>query len=71
MIREARKITVTRDAKLKDLKDLISGKLLNPINGENKKIIVFSSFADTTKYLYENISKFVKEKFELETALVT
>ena len=71
MIREARKITVNRDAKLKDLKDLITGKIKNPINDNNKKIIIFSSFADTTKYLYQNISKFVKEEFWLESALVT
>jgi ERCC4-related helicase len=63
MIHEARNITVTRDAKLKDLKDLISDKIQNPINADNKKIILFSSFADTAKYLYQHISLFAQKEY--------
>jgi ERCC4-related helicase len=71
MIKEARKITVNRDAKLQDLKKLIKEKITNPINRDNKKFIIFSSFADTAKYLYENISVYVKKEFSLESALIT
>lgn len=71
MIKEARKITVNRDAKLQDLKKLIKEKIANPINKNNNKFIIFSSFADTAKYLYENISVYVKKEFSLESALVT
>lgn len=71
MVKEARKITVDRDAKLKDLKDLIVNKIENPINKDNKKIIIFSSFADTAKYLYENISVYAKKRFWIDSALIT
>lgn len=71
MIYEARNITVDRDSKLNDLKNLIKNKIENPINNNNNKFLIFSSFADTAKYLYENISKFVKEEYSIETALVT
>lgn len=49
-------IDANRDAKLNDLKQLIANKINNPINKNNKKIIVFSAFADTVKYLYENLN---------------
>jgi ERCC4-related helicase len=71
MISEARNITIDRDSKLNDLKNLIKNKIENPINNNNNKFLIFSSFADTAKYLYENISKYVKEEYFIETALVT
>ena len=36
-----------------------------------KKLIIFTAFADTAEYLYNNISNFVKQKFSLNTAMVT
>lgn len=60
-----------RDAKLKDLKNLIVEKVSNPINGTNKKVIIFSAFADTVKYLYEQLSKWIKEELNLYSAQVT
>lgn len=64
-------ITPQHDTKLKDLLDLISHKIENPINGNNKKILVFSAFSDTAEYLYENVSGFILEKYGLNTALLT
>jgi hypothetical protein len=55
-------IDSSRDAKLRDLKELISNKIKHPINPGNKKIIVFSAFADTVKYLYENLNGWILEK---------
>lgn len=49
-------IDTSKDAKLRDLKELIINKINNPINANNKKIVIFSAFADTVKYLYENLS---------------
>ena len=40
-------ITPEKDAKLIDLENIIKGKLENPINEGNKKIIIFTAFADT------------------------
>ena len=42
-----------------------------PINAGNKKIIIFTAFADTAQYLYEHVSKYAKEEFGLDTALIT
>ena len=64
-------ITPEYDTKLQTLLALISKKIEHPINGDNKKILIFSAFSDTAEYLYENVSVFVKEKYGLDTALVT
>lgn len=71
LIFEVDKITPDEDEKLQTLMQLIKDKINNPINGNNKKIIIFSAFADTAEYLYGNISKYVKGNFGLESALVT
>lgn len=64
-------ITPEYDTKLQVLKETISNKIENPINPDNKKIIIFTAFADTADYLYLQIKNFVKEKFKLHTALIT
>jgi len=64
-------ITPEHDSKLQKLLDVISKKVTNPINGDNKKIIIFSAFADTAGYLYDNVSTFVKQKFGLNSAMIT
>lgn len=55
-------VDASRDAKLNDLKTLILEKLHNPINKNNNKVIVFSAFADTVKYLYSNLSAWLLEQ---------
>lgn len=68
---EAAKITAERDAKLYELKNLIKEKENNPLNVGNKKVIIFTAFADTAKYLYENISEWALQDFNIHSALVT
>lgn len=58
------------DLKLIELKKLITNKIENPINTGNKKVLIFSAFADTATYLYKNIAPWLKEKFGLYTAKV-
>lgn len=58
------------DAKLNDLKTVLENKISNPMNSGNKKVIIFTAFADTAEYLYEQIMPWVREKFGLYTALV-
>src|SRR5574344_625961 len=70
LLSEAQKITVERDAKLQDLKSVILDKINTPINPDNKKIIIFSAFADTAIYLYENLASWVKSEFNLYSAMV-
>ena len=64
-------ITPERDTKLQKLLEIISNKINSPINPGNKKVIVFSAFADTAEYLFENVSAYVKEKFDIDSAMVT
>lgn len=64
-------ITPEHDSKLQMLIEDIRNKFANPINGNNKKIIVFTAFSDTAQYLYENIAPLIKERTGLNTALVS
>lgn len=64
-------ITPEYDSKLQELFRVIKNKLENPINQDNKKIIIFTAFADTAEYLFDNVSKYVKENFGLNTAMVS
>lgn len=64
-------ITPEHDTKLQTLLQLLSDKIENPINEGNKKVLVFSAFSDTADYLFENVSAFVKQKYGLDTALIT
>ncbi|MCP5405183.1 MAG: DEAD/DEAH box helicase family protein [Pseudomonadaceae bacterium] len=65
------KITPEDDAKLQHLRGQVFGKIDNPINPKNKKILIFTAYADTANYLYENLSKTVLENRHLHTAKVT
>jgi SNF2 family DNA or RNA helicase len=67
----AKQVDSHRDAKLRDLKQIIAKKVTSPINKRNKKIIIFTAFADTAQYLYENLSESIKQKFGLYSALIT
>ncbi len=44
------------DAKLQHLKAHIREKIDNPINGNNRKVLIFTAFADTANYIYNNIA---------------
>jgi len=68
---EMRKITPPDDAKLACLKELIAGKLQKPINPGNRKVLIFTAFADTAGYLYDNLTPYIKNQFNLHTAIVT
>ena len=71
LLDEMRKITPSDDAKLECLKDLIGRKLEEPINTGNRKVLIFTAFADTAGYLYDNLAPYIKQRFNLETAKVT
>lgn len=63
-------VTPDRDAKLHDLKKLISDKWKKPLNSSNKKVIVFTAFADTAKYLYDCLKDWAIKENQLNIALV-
>lgn len=67
---EMNKVCPGNDKKLCTLKEDINKKIEKPLNDNNKKIIIFTAFADTANYLYENISKYAKENFGIESAKI-
>ena len=64
-------VTPAHDSKLQKLLNVVEQKVNHPINDDNRKIIIFTAFADTAEYLYNNVSNFVKQKFSLNTAMIT
>ena len=64
-------ITPEYDNKLQVLLTDLANKINNPINPGNKKVIIFTAFADTAMYLYENVSEYIWKKFKLHTAVIT
>lgn len=71
LLTSAESVEASQDEKLRQLKELIRNKVQNPINGGNKKIIVFTAFADTAKYIYDNIEKWASTDLGINSALVT
>ena len=63
-------ITPEYDYKLNQLIHVIAEKEQHPINPGNKKVLIFTAFADTAEYLYANLAPRAKE-LGLNTALVT
>lgn len=70
LLSELGKVTPDQDYKLQTLKEIIDNKIANPINAGNKKIIIFSAFADTANYLYDNLNGWLKSKYGIETAMI-
>lgn len=71
LLREAREIEAARDLKLHKLMELIAAKCKQPINPGNTKVIVFTAFADTAEYLYENVAGWARQELGVYSALVT
>ena len=64
-------ITPEHDSKLQQLLKDIQDKFAHPINGNNRKIIIFTAFSDTAQYIYDNISQVILDKYCINTALVS
>lgn len=71
LLDEMKKISADHDAKLKTLRNIIDQKLVKPINTGNKKILIFTAFADTANYLYEHLHKHIFKHYQLNTAKIT
>jgi hypothetical protein len=59
------------DAKLLHLKNLLAEKLATPLNPGNKKVLIFTAFADTANYLYDNLAPDMLERHRLHCGKVT
>lgn len=64
-------ITPEHDTKLQQLVADLKNKFEHPINGSNKKVLIFTAFADTANYLYEQLSGRILNECGLHTALIT
>ena len=71
LLDDARKVDADKDAKLQKLKAVIEEKVNTPINEGNRKVVIFTAFADTAQYLYAHISPWANNRHKLESALVT
>ena len=67
----ARQVTADRDAKLAGLREAIGRKCRDPINSGNRKAIVFTAFADTAQYLYDELAPWAQDCLGVQSALVT
>ena len=64
-------ITPEHDSKLQQLISDLKDKFAHPINGNNKKVVVFTAFSDTAQYLYDCLADPIKKEYGLNVALVT
>ena len=71
LLAAANQVDASRDAKLAKLRDMVESKCRTPLNAGNRKIIIFTAFADTAQYLYEQLAPWAKAALDVETALVT
>ncbi len=71
ILKEMNRVTPEHDQKLQDLKQYIKNKIEFPINAGNKKVLIFTAFADTANYLYKNFIGCTKGELGLETAKLT
>lgn len=67
----ANDVTTERDAKLTRLKEVIRDKVNVPLNPGNKKVIIFTAFADTAQHLYAHLSTWAESELGIHSALVT
>lgn len=74
LLGETKAVTSQRDGKLAFLKDIIAAKVANPtINRDgnpNRKVLVFTAFADTARYLHEHVGRWAREELRVHTGLV-
>ncbi len=64
-------ITPRHDSKLQQLIEDLNQKFTHPINGENKKVLIFTAFSDTAEYLYSELAHHIHNKYGLNVAMVT
>ncbi|UKK73374.1 SNF2-related protein [Segatella bryantii] len=64
-------ITPEHDCKLQMLISDLKQKFLHPINDGNKKVLIFTAFADTADYIYEQLAERIKTECGLNVALIT
>ena len=74
LLEKTQSVNPTRDGKLAELKSLMATKVKAPTinrNGKpNRKMLVFTAFADTARYLHMNMAAWAKDELGIHSALV-
>jgi len=71
LLSAAKQVSAARDAKLQALREVIEQKCRAPLNPGNRKLLVFTAFADTAQYLYRELAGWAQKEFGIHAALVT
>ena len=71
LLNAARDIGADRDAKLAALREVIVRKVRQPLNPENRKVLIFSAFTDTADYLYRELAPWAQAELGLHSGIVT
>ncbi|CTQ51399.1 helicase-related protein [Jannaschia donghaensis] len=71
LLTEMEKVGVEEDAKLQHLIDVIKQKMAAPLNPGNRKVLIFTAYADTAEYLYRHVAPALKAAMDSETGIVT
>jgi hypothetical protein len=74
LLEKTQSVTPQRDGKLAELKAFVEAKVRQPsINRDgkaNRKVLVFTAFADTARYLHEHIGPWARTELNIHTGLV-
>ncbi len=70
LLDEMQKVTPEHDLKLRKLRNLVQQKAQHPLNADNRKVLIFSAFADTANYLYRELAPMLQQA-GLESAVIT
>ena len=70
LLSAAEQISADRDAKLAALRNQIADKVAKPFNKGNRKVIVFTAFADTAAYLYQQLSGWANKELGIHSAMI-
>ena len=71
LLEEAQRVGASRDAKLNDLRRIIAEKVTRPLNPGNRKVVVFTAFADTAQYLLDHLSQWGTDTLQIHSAIIT
>ncbi len=71
LLSAAHLVTPEQDAKLAALKQVIADKVRAPINSDNRKILLFTAFADTAAYLYRELTPWALSVLGIHSAVVS
>lgn len=75
LLNEASAVTVDRDAKLAKLRELIKEKSSNPTvnkdGKQNRKVLLFTAFADTADYLFDALKDLAVTNLKVNIAMVS